>query len=208
MSVNVNGLPLVTELNASDRIPAVIGASNEGRAITMASLGAQVAGGYTSAQLKGILPGCDLDTVSSPGVWTLDTGQTYTNTPAGVTYGVLEVISSNTSLTRATMRITTASGVIWERYRSTTWGSWYPVQTGILIQRGSTNTASVTFGTEYAAAPIVVCTVQNTEDTPRLVWIDSKSTTGFTVKRKMWSGSAWSDSTLTYNWIAIGARSQ
>ena len=43
MSVNVNALTTVTELNTTDLIPAVIAASNEGRAISAANLAAQVA---------------------------------------------------------------------------------------------------------------------------------------------------------------------
>lgn len=129
MSVNVNALPVVTELNTTDRIPAVISASNEGRAITLANLGRQAAE-YTTAKNRGtIATGTNLNTVTDAGTYVLNGNNTYTNGPAGVTFGLLEVLTTGT--TTVIQRLTTSAGVTWTRFTGGTWSEWFQTQRSV-----------------------------------------------------------------------------
>lgn len=121
MSVNINALPAVTELNTSDKIPAVINASNEGRAITLANLASQIVGNYSTAMLRGYLPSGDLNDVETSGVYALTSGNNYANSPT--TFGVLEVIAPST--TQIIQRIGYSGGVYWVRFKGSAWGPWY-----------------------------------------------------------------------------------
>lgn len=127
MSVNVNALPAVTELNASDKIPAVIGASNEGRTITMANLGAQAANNYTAAGFRTVLPtGTDLDDATNAGIYTLSGNNNYTNLPPGITYGLLTVTKSSAGGGYILQKVITTNARTFARMNmGSTFTSWY-----------------------------------------------------------------------------------
>lgn len=208
MSVNVNGLPVVTELNASDRIPAVIGASNEGRTITMANLGAQAASGYTSAMYRGSAAAGNLANITSPGVYYLVPGTTYTGMPGGLTWGILEVTAFSAGSTTVVQTVTGTEGKTYKRIiTSSSTGAWQELVRGTTqTLSGSTSSDTVTFATPFKSTPVVVCTVYNpTITNGTLVVTTAVSTTGFSVWKKYLStGGAWVDSSTAYHWIAIG----
>ena len=208
MSVNVNALPVVTELNASDKIPAVISSSNEGRTITMANLGAQAAAGYTSSRLRGTAASGNLANITDLGVYYLSPNNSYTGMPSGITWGILEVTSTSTGNTTVMQTLTGTGGRTFKRIiTSANVGAWQElVQGSVQVLRGTASSDSVTFATPFKDTPAVVCTVHNASITNgTLVVTTAVSTTGFSVWRKyLSSGGAWVDSSTAYHWIAIG----
>jgi len=74
---------------------------------------------------RGRLPsGTDLDDVKDSGSYMIGSGNTYTNLPSGVTYGLLEVVPSTIANETLLQRITTTSNVYFRFYSHPTWYGW------------------------------------------------------------------------------------
>lgn len=77
----------------------------------------------TNASLsRGTLASCDLNTVKTPGSYYLSTSQTYTNTPPGVNFGLLDVISAGGLQTA--QRVIAWSNSYERMSTSTQWSNW------------------------------------------------------------------------------------
>lgn len=214
MSINIMSLPHVTEFNTSDSL-LLVETSNEGKRMNIASIGPKLAQTYSNGGFYGIAPSGALSDRTDAGVYTVSGSNTYTDLPSGITYGLLEVYKGSASSTIIIQRLTSITGRTFIRFRgSTSFSNWREYsRDDVLLQTGTGSTGgtdgeqTITFPTPFTTVPIVVCTPFNGTANAAVtnVLITAITTTNFTIKKRFWNGSGWSNGTAACRWMAWGS---